>query len=69
MVNLYFSKKDGNIYWIFADDSSYIEPVYEDECISHFDVWMIPEYGGIPELDSNCNTFKEAVEKLEMASV
>ena len=66
MKTLYFNEKDGNIYWDFTDYSNYIEPVYVEDTLSCFDVWLVPEFGGKPILDSHCNSLKDAVIQLEM---
>lgn len=69
MKRLYFDEINERIYWDFTDDSCFIEPIYDDNCLSHFDVYEVPRYGGMPNLDSHCNSLKDTIFQLEMVSM
>ena len=69
MKNLYFDDKNARIYWSFTDDSSYIQIETDLDDINTFVVMHVPQYGGLPNLDSYCNTIQDAIAQLEMVSM
>jgi hypothetical protein len=69
MKTLCYCESTGRIYWSTAEDSCYIEPVYDGDDLAFWDVWYVPQYGGEPILDSHIDNFSEAVMQLEIVSI
>tara|TARA_R110002060_G_scaffold9700_15_gene14599 strand:- start:59 stop:268 length:210 start_codon:yes stop_codon:yes gene_type:complete len=69
MKKLYFDDKNARIYWSFADDSSYIQIETNLDSTNTFVVMHVPQYGGLPNVDSYCNTIQDAIAQLEMVSM
>ncbi len=56
------------LYWDKSDGSSFIE-IHEDEGVNYYLVYWVPEFGGKALLDSQCNTFREAMLQLQQVSM
>lgn len=69
MKKLYFDENNSRIYWSFADDSSYIQIETNLDSTNTFVVMHVPQYGGLPDVDSYCNTIQTAIAQLEMVSI
>ena len=66
--SIFYNDDFSVLYWDKSDGSCYVE-IHEDDGVNYYLVYWVPEYGGKPLLDSQCNTFSDAMKQLQQISM